>query len=115
MFCMPDSIKFKPLESAARAQLNRFIAQYGSAERVEFRRDGVRLSLKLIGVSRPVDAVVRTFRIAPDGSSVELGGYESAVPFVAQALNRQFARKVKVADPIARGVLALAARLLGCA
>jgi hypothetical protein len=112
MFGIPDSIKFKPLAAGVKAQLNRFIAEYGTVESVDIHRDVVRLSLRLVGISHPVDVEMRTFRIAPDGTSIELGGYGSSVPFVAEALNRHFARTVNVADPKARAVLVLAARLL---
>lgn len=113
MLSMPDSIKFKPLSAAARVQINRFIAKYGTAEKVEIRRDGVKLVLRLAGMSRPVDVEIGTFRIAPDGSCVEFGGCASSVPFVAEALNRDFARTVAVNDPKVRALLTVAASLLG--
>ena len=112
MFGIPDSIKFKPLAAGVKAQLNRFIAEYGAVESVEIHRDVVRRAIRLTGISHPVDVEMRTFRIAGDGSSIELGGYSSSVPFVAEALNRHFAKSVNVADAKVRAVLVLAAKLL---
>ncbi len=112
MFGIPDSVKFKPLAAGVKAQFNRFIAEYGAIESVEIHKDVVRLSIRLTGISHPVDAEMRTFRISPDGTSVTLGGYSSSVPFVAEALNRHFTKTVKVSDPKAKAVMALAARLL---
>jgi len=112
MFGIPDYVKFKPLATGVKTQLNRFIAEYGAVENVEIHKDVVRLSIRLTGISHPVDAEMRTFRISPDGTSVELGGYSSSIPFVAVALNRHFAKTINVTDPKARVVMALAAKLL---
>jgi len=112
MFGIPDSVKFKPLAAGVKAQFNRFIAEYGAIESVEIHKDVVRLSLRLVGISHPVDVELRTFRISPDGTTLELGGYSCSVPFVAEALNRYFTKTVKVADPKAKAIMALAAKLL---
>ena len=71
-----------------------------------------KLTARLTGISHPVDVEMRTFRIAADGASVELGGYSSSVPFVAEVLNRSFARRIEVKDAKAQAVLAMAAKML---
>lgn len=86
----------------------------GQVREISYRDKMLLLTLVLEGLEdRPVEIRCSSIEIAPDGSSVRIGGFESNMPFAQNALNRFATEPFAVPEGSARMAVCAAKKLLG--
>lgn len=94
--------------------VNANIEGIGVVREISFKDGKVHLALVLNGLEdREIGITCASVAIAPDGSSVTLGDFDSNMPFAKNALDRFASRKIDVPPGAARTALLLAKKALG--
>lgn len=112
--CLKESVANFALAKIRKKYVDPVLEGIGVVREISLRNGSLYLVLVLEGLEdRPIDVRCSDIEIAPDGSQIRIGKFESNMPFAQTALNRFGVRPIPIPEGNARVGVVAAKKALG--